>query len=314
MSSAYVELTTVQEILTRYGMSTYLVLGNAGFVLCIICLSESRHRRNPCSLYLLSATVARFVALNVGVIPIIYSLDHPDPSSTSLIFCKVQYYFRHVSSQMMRSFIILACADRYALCSTRARIRSFNQYYVAIRLIPCVVIGWLALTSFIPVLQSIENGKCDTFNTDYALIYTIYNFIFIGVVPPVAMMILGYMIVVNLKWIRTRFQSNTGRNATQDLIRKRDQYLVRITLVDVTVYLFTTAPYTIVMVYLTATASIDKSIERKRIESFTKYLSQSFLVYLNDVLPFWIYFLVSRPFRQRLKHSMMKFYSVITAQ
>ena len=92
--------------------------------------SQKTHRQNPCSLYLLASTICRLTTLNISLIPIIYALDHPDQRNTSLIFCKLQYYFRHVPNQMMRSFIILACVDRYALCSIRPRIRSFSQYWV----------------------------------------------------------------------------------------------------------------------------------------------------------------------------------------
>ncbi|CAF4231066.1 unnamed protein product, partial [Rotaria magnacalcarata] len=52
------------------------------------------------------------IGLNSAVIPLIYALDHPNPLSYSIPFCKSQYYFRHVFSQSMRTFFVVACVDR----------------------------------------------------------------------------------------------------------------------------------------------------------------------------------------------------------
>ena len=301
MSSSLSQLSIAQQILTRYGMTTYLVFGNIGFFFIAIFFSQPGYRRNSCSLYLLSGLIFKFIALNIGVIPIIYALDNPDPRSTSLIFCKLQYYLRHTPNQIMRSFIILACIDRYASCSMKPRIRSFNQFHVAIRVIPITVILWLAITSYIPALHAIQSGRCGMFDSVYVLIYTIYNVITTGILPPFAMTLFGLLVAINLRRVRSRVQPTTVQSNTHNVTRKRDRDLAVMTLVETAIYMITTTPYSIMVIYLTATKSISKSIEQQQIESFISYFAQSFLLYLNNALPFWIYILTSHSFRLECK-------------
>lgn len=202
---------------------------------------------------------------------------------------------------MMRSFIVLACIDRYAMCSVQARIRSFSNYRVALRLIPTIVVLWLIVTSYIPALHSIENGRCGMFDAVYLLIYTIYNITTTGFFPPFAMTLFSVLIMINLKRIRVRVQPTTVESVTQGTVRKRDRDLLRMTLIEVMIYMITTTPYTIVLVYSTATRSMSKSREQQQIESFITYVAQSFLLYLNNALPFWIYIFTSRSFRMECK-------------
>jgi hypothetical protein len=48
------------------------------------------------------------------------------------------------------------------------------------------------------------------------------------------------------------------------------------------------------------TNNLIKSEERQQIESFINYLTQSFLMYLNTALPFYIYILTSSSFRKNI--------------
>ena len=294
-------LDIAQEALTRYGMTTYLVLGNIGLVLNILFFSQPTHRRNPCSMYLLASTICQLTSLNISLIPIIIALNQTDLRNSSSIFCKLQHYFRHAPNQMMRSFIILACVDRYAICSTHSRVRSFSQYQVAIRLIPSVVIMWLLATLFIPVLESIENGSCGMHNTAFAMSYTIYNLITTGLFPPAIMIMFSVLITLSLNRIRTRVRPMQIFSTTTGMVRKRDRGLIRISLIEVVVYLITTTPYSITLVYLSATRPTSNSLEQQGIESFLLYLAQSFLLHLNNALPFWIFLLFVPSFRLEFK-------------
>lgn len=306
MSSLNTQLQAIQNALTRYGMTTYLVFGNIGFILSAIIFCQPHHRQKPCSLYLFSANTCRMIAMNVAVIPIIYALDYPNPSSTSLIFCQLQYYFRHVPNQMMRTFIIVACIDRYALCKLRTRMRFFNRYSVAVRIVIGIVISWLVLASFIPVFQTIKNGKCGRFNDIHIIIYTVYNVITTGILPPFFMILFGILIVIQLRQIRSRVQPVTTGERTKSVLRKQDRYLIKITLIEIFVYLITTTPYTVVLLYSTITTSMSKSSERQQIESFITYISQSFLLHLYNALPFWIYLLASTSFRVECIRAIVK--------
>ncbi|CAF1468704.1 unnamed protein product [Rotaria magnacalcarata] len=115
--------------------------------------------------------------------------------------------------------------------------------------------------------------------------------------------------MITLRKIRNRIQPTTNTAGTKGVLRKRDRNLIRITLIEVLVYLITTTPYTITLVYSTITTPVIKSNEQQKIESFITYLTQSFLLYLNNALPFWIYLLASPAFRVQFKNLIIRLHA-----
>jgi len=311
-SAAY--LSIVQSMLTRYGMSTYVAFGNLGNLLTIAIFSQSEHRRNPCSLYLLSMTICNLVCLDVGIIPIIYSLYHPDISTEYEIACKLQFYIRHTFFQMMRSYKVLACIDRYALCSSSVRIRSFSQRSMSIRLIIIFAIFWLLAVIFFGVVRKIENGSCNIYGSVDSLIYTIYYLIFAGILPPLLITIFSILVMRILKQLRRRVQPTGGNNesgSSTNTIRKRDRDLIKMVFIEVMFYVISTLPFSIYLVYNLITTNLTKTKERQQIESFINYLFQSFIMYFNTALPFYIYISTSPSFRRQCKTVIIKFYAFI---
>jgi hypothetical protein len=300
-------LVFVQQILTRYGMSTYLVFGNLGNVLTICIFSQYEQRRNPCSLYLLFMTICNLICLDVAIIPIIFSLDHQDITSRFLVACQIQFYIRHVSFQMLRTYKVLACIDRFALSSMQIHIRSFSQVKIAVRLIILSGIFWALIIIFFSFVRTIENGICDIHNDLYAWIYTIYYVLFAGILPPLLIVIFSLLLIRNLKRIRNEIRSIHG-----NILRKRDRDLIKMVLIEVMVYVISTIPFSIFLIYKMITNDYIKSQERKQIESFLHYITQSFLMYFNTVLPFYIYIFASTSFRRALKQIILKFYRCIT--
>jgi len=304
-------LNSTQNFLTRYGMTTYLVLGNIGLFFNVNIFSQRAHRRNPSSLYLLSMTICNFFSLNFGTIPFIYALNHTNLVTTSLIMCKLQFYFRHTPYQMLRTFIIFACINRYISSNVQHRFQIFNQYRITIRCIICVIIFWLLACLFIPILLSIENGVCGMFNTISALIYSIYLLIFAGILPPLAMIISSLLILYNLKNIRTRIQPINTKSKNTNLTRKRDRDYMRMLLVEILIYILTTIPFTVVVFYTTILQLQTLNYNYNQSQIFLIYMTRSFLLYLNNSLPFWIYIIMSKSFRNEFKDLIIKWYLFI---
>jgi hypothetical protein len=314
MTTSASYLSVVQQMLTRYGMSTYVAFGNFGNLLTIAIFCQSEHRRNPCSLYLLSMTICNLVCLDVGIIPIIYSLDHPDISTEYDIACKLQFYIRHTFFQLMRTYKVLACIDRYALCSSSLRIRSFSRRPMAIRLILISAIFWFLLVIFFGVIRKIQNGSCNIFGSVYSLIYTIYYLIFAGILPPLLIIIFSLLVMRILKQLRRRVQPTAGNNeggSSRNPIRKRDRDLIKMVFIEVMFYVISTLPFSIYLVYNLITSNIIKNKERQQIESFINYLFQSFIMYFNTALPFYIYISTSPSFRRQCKMVIIRFYAFI---
>ncbi|CAF1205952.1 unnamed protein product [Adineta steineri] len=303
-------LSFTQDILTRYGMTTYFAFGNIGLFFNLNIFSRSIHRRNPGSLYILSMTICNFFCLNFGIIPFIYALNHPDPVTTSLIMCKLQFYLRHTPYQMMRSFMILSCFNRYISSHVQHRFQNFNQYQITIRCIIIVIIFWLLVCIFIPILLSIEANTCGMFIDSYALLYSIYILIFAGILPPLVMIICSFLIIKNLKKIRSRVQP-LAVTSKMNLIRKRDRDYIRMLLVEIMVYVLLTFPYTLSVFYTTVDQLGSSEYEYEQWEIFLIYFTRSFLLYLNSSLSFWIYIIMSKSFRNEFHDLLLKWYLIL---
>jgi hypothetical protein len=250
-------------------------------------------------------TICNLICLDVGIIPIIFSLDHADITTLYPVACKIQFYIRHASFQMMRTYKVLACIDRFALSSMEAKIRSFSQYKIAFRLIIISGIFWAFIVIFFSCVRTIENNLCDIHNDLYLLIYTIYYLIFAGIFPPLVIIIFSLLLMRNLKRMRTHIQSvkpNGERNSCSiNILRKRDRDLMKMVLIEVMIYLITTMPFSIYLIYKMLTNNSIKSLNRIEIELFFNYLTQSFLMYLNTALSFYIYICTSSSFKREFE-------------
>ena len=264
-ASSITRLELIQEYLTRYGMPTYMTFGNIGLIFNLIIFSQPTHRKNPCSLYILTMSVCSLIGLNLALIPIIIKLDY-----INLILCRLHTYFVQVFNQTMRTLIVIACADRYAICNERASIRLFSQYQVAIKVIPSVFLFWIIFAILPTMLYSIENNLCDAKSGIYDLINSIYTLICFGVFPLFSMMTFGVMLVVNLAKMRARIQPivNGTILVNQRIFRKRDRDMVRMLLIELIAYILTTVPVTVVLIYKTVAEYKLKNEQRIEIENF----------------------------------------------
>ncbi|CAF0837888.1 unnamed protein product [Adineta steineri] len=309
-----VYLSTVQQYLTRYGMTTYIILGNIGLLLNIAIFIWPAYRRNPCSIYILAASFCGLIGLNISAVPVVYALDNTNPVTASLFFCQFQFYSRHSFNQMMRTYFIFACIDRYAISSNNVRIRSFSQYRTTIYIIICIPIFWLLLSIFPVMLRSLENGKCQGKPGSPSIILSVYISIVVGVVPLISMIIFGILMLKNLKNIRARVQPTGISSVIKYGLHKRDRDMMRMLLIETMCYITTTAPLSISLIYQAASQTVTKGNDQQRIESFITYFTGTFLIYFNNSLSFWIYIVVSRSFRLELKNLFLKCYELIAGK
>ncbi|CAF1458933.1 unnamed protein product [Adineta steineri] len=309
-SAAYLPL--LQRDLTRYGMTTYLILGNIGLLLNMLIFFCAAYRRNPCSIYIFSASLCGLIGLNISTISVVYALDHPNPATTSVLFCELQFYFRHAFNQMMRTFFICALIDRYAISSNNIRIRSFSCFRTTIYIVICVPVFWFLLAIWPYTLNSLENGRCAGKKGLSAIILSSYITIVVGIIPLLCMVIFGLLMLKNLKNVRARVQPSTSVNSVVQRIHKRDRDMIKMLLIETLCYIMTTAPLSINLLYQSATQTISKSIDRQLIESLITYFNGTFLIYFNNSVSFWIYICVSRSFRSEVKNLCLKCCKFIT--
>ena len=314
MSNTTHDLAHLQDTLTRYGMTSYLVLGNIGNCFNIIVFTQAEQRRNACSLFLLATAVCNCLSLNIGLFSSIHALYHVDLITRYLLVCKTQFYLRHTCLQMMRSYKILACINLCTLCSTDDRIRRFSRPMTARRSILFIGLFWAAVVIFFAAVRTIQHNACSIFNDPYALIYTIYFAFSVGILTPILMSICSILVIRNLQKTRSRsrlINTNRQKRVSTHVLRKRDRDLIRMLLVDILVYIVTTVPLSVFLVYRIVTQESNKTRQNLQVESFINYMCQTFMMYLNTALPFWIYLSTSGSFRGQSLRIIIEVYAFL---
>ncbi|CAF3715961.1 unnamed protein product [Rotaria sp. Silwood1] len=303
----YPALVLIQVIITRYAYPVVLSIGIVGNFLNIILFLRKSLRTTSCNNYFFASAFSNLVALNIGIVAMLYTYDRPWAITTA--YCKIRSYMFNASQQISRYLIVSACIDRFALCSTNATLRQFSRVQVARRcVIPFIIIIWHVFPIYMLVFNSAVNTSC-VYPGVSALVNSIYGMSLVGFLPPTLMLIFSTLTIRNLTSRQDRRHvhplSIVNINVSTDRDRKqqkKDQQVFAMLIVQVIVYVITTSMGSINLVYSVATAymGIEKSIERKAIESFISSVT-GILNYTSPSLSFYLFLLVSSLYRKEMK-------------
>ena len=290
-------LPFIQQEMIRYGMTTYLTLGLVGNICNCIMFTHSSHRRTASTIYFLSLSILAIIYLTWSVAPLIYTLNHTDPQTQSVFYCKIRLYISHSLGQCLRYFVVCASADRFFVTRTSIRMRSLNSIPVAKRLVFIVATVFFLSAIHLPILLNIRNDVCGTAGL-YKLIYAIYQITLVGIIPPVLMITFSFLTIRSLH----------QQHIIQLRTRNRDRCLLRMVIAEVIVSISTSIPYSINLVYGAATYyMVNKSARRLEIETFISFVTQ-FIIYLTGVTPFYLFLLTSKSFRKGFINVVKKFW------
>ena len=230
-------------------------------------------------------------------------------------YCKSRSYVLNTSQQMSRYLLVVACFDRFALCSTSARLRKICQVRIARRyIIPCLVFIWLVVPLHIPIYYTSSRNSC-VFPTAIAFYNSIYGIVLASILPPGLMLIFSLLIFRNLKQRQRRrqlirlFPLNTAATVENRRQQVKDQQALAMLLIQVFAYVSTTIFYTISLLYnvLTMNDAANKSTERRSIEAFATFIS-GVLIFICPCLSFYFFTLSSHLFRKEFKTMMIHVY------
>ncbi len=287
-------LPFVQTVITRYIVSTYFALGLIGNICNFIVFMKQSRQRTSCSIYLLSLSIFAFIYLTWSVVPPLYTLNHIDPQTQLLVYCKLRLYGSHVIGQFVRFSVVFACADRFFLTRTSARIRSWSSVQTARKIIPINCVIWTVGGLQIIFFNEIRGGVCGMFGLN-KLIYAIYQSISVGILPPVLMSVFGYLTVRSLR----------QRHAANEHIRQKDNDLMRMLVAEIMINIFTSIPFSAYLLYGAVTINVvGKSAERIEIEAFINYMTQ-LLIHMLSVAPFYLFLIASKTFRGEFTQIMV---------
>ena len=303
MSSLAASLISIQDNIIRYVFPLILVLGNFGNLVAIIILSKRHNRQNPCSLYLLVSSIIGSIGLNWAFGTTLNAIyQSPDPFTVSTVLCKSRSYILQTTSAIYRTMIVLACMDRFAVTSSRVRVRAFSTPKIALKMIGITTAFWMIVSIHLPFFQTIRNNRCLVFGT-YGLFFGIHQMCVFGVLLPGLMAVFGILLWKNLRNVRTRVQPHPESNTLQ----RRDISLIKIVLIEVILVILLSISYPIVTLQAVITDNImSKNVDTVQIETFILFVSRVLLFYLNYCLTFYVYVIMSKSFRQEIKNFLLK--------
>ena len=296
-SSNYLSL--VEDQLT-YSLIIPLILGVVGNCFCCVIFRQKQFRSNAISTFFTAGSITNIIVLIYGIGINLDSVDHRSLDQYSLIFCQVRLYIRHTLLMIVRSYVVLACIASFSLSSSRMELRSlFRPKFVqwCIFLVPLI---WPLIALHMPFFTIIRENRC-IYVDSYMFISGIYFFFVVGIFPVLLMTLFILLTVKNLNSLHRRIQPSI---VTPIRLKSRDQHFIRMLSSLVLMYITTNIFYPTNVLYLAMTNFSTKSEHRIAIESLIFFLTSNYILYINSVSPFFLFFWSSTAFRR-------SFYSIV---
>lgn len=311
---------SIQRSIILYVYPIFLGLGLLGCVLNMVIFTRGKLRKSSCSICekiffrqswknpekefvffskdFFAASVDHICTLIIGIVPLLYSLDHPNPINELFWFCKVRSYFFQISLMASRWFVAFACVDRFASSSDAARFRNFVTKRNTRRAIVVIILFWTTVCVHRLIFYEISSGFCSISNHFTAALYhSLYVTIGGGFLPALIMIVCAILIRRNLieKHQRRLQMSIANRNGGTNVV---DNQVQKILFIQVIFYLIFTMPQLCNLMYITVTINIDEN-GTSQTKMLFNFLAETML-YLFPVTSFYLYTLTSRTFRSEL--------------
>jgi hypothetical protein len=243
------------------------------------------------------------ISLIAGLSPHIYAIDHPNPTETIDVFCKIRGYTGQSSTMMYRWLMTMACIDRYMISSENVYLRELANPRIAYS----IIVKILTICIIVPIHNLLfldtHRGWCVFPTSALSFYHCVFTFTFGALLPILIMIISCILIRSNLALKQARRYRNISRkneNRTIRLLSTRDHQVLFMLFIQVIVYILSTIPWMIFLLYGPYSYHIrNRSMNRFMIEKFLKYLAE-ICIYLYPTLSFYIYTLTSHTFRGAL--------------
>ncbi|UJR11547.1 hypothetical protein I4U23_015727 [Adineta vaga] len=306
MSSSTIDyLNYISKQINLYVASFFYISGVLSNLLCVlIFLSMKRLKNNPASIYLLVASLGNLVLFNTSFLSrLILPNFNFDPSSTSIVWCKLRQYLGHASSLTSLFCTAWAMIDQYLLTSVNVRFRQSSTVKMACHLV------WLTLLSSvlhsIPLIIYNQLGVSRTTNMTSCSLsgnsgYQSYIAYFVtpfllGIIPTFIMIVFAILAYANINYLH------------QEQMRTQiQQQLTRMVTAQAIFVLIGMIAYTAQTIYSLLSASTTKTSLYRAQENFALTIT-GILSYIGYAFNFYIYMTVSPSLRKQFKQLMKKY-------
>ena len=282
MSSDYAFIAYLVQIQTnfyRIGGPILMVIGTLSCTLSFMVFMRKNLRKNPCSIYLMAVNVSNilliFTSISLSTLAIGYKID---PSLSNLRFCRFRYYVMFLFDILGPSYLILAAIDRVLLTSPNALTRQRSTPRLAYTCIIIATVFWTLMHLHAAIVTDIVQIRPGVSLCFFQLgmhltVMTYYSLIIKGILIPLLMLIFGLWSVKNVRGVRQITSVSVVSGFSTAITRRthtnhsKDRQLLRILLMDITVYVIFNGMIAIVLMYRQINGNKSMTLVEMQIQS-----------------------------------------------
>ncbi|CAF1047907.1 unnamed protein product [Adineta steineri] len=295
--------------MSTFIMPILLVFGSGGNILNAIIFLQKTLRSCSCSMYMIAAYFLHTIVLCFAMSTTLYSLNHRDPLTYSVPYCKIRQYLISAIFTMARCCVGMACVDRYAITSQNTHIRAFGRPHIARFIIITIIIVWLILPVHLIIYNTIQNSRCIMPGL-YPYFFAAYAIIIAAIIPPSMMITFSILAAKNIRQMRRRIQPSSMDTIVGNSnihLKQYDYQLLKMLFIDVIIYCISAIPSPIYYIYAAITLQSIKTAEQIAWQNFFSYLAYQFLLYIAASTSLYTNLLVSKAFRKEFQVFMNRF-------
>lgn len=199
---AVASLNAARIGIQHIGQPILLILGLIGCILNIAIFLRPSMRTNSCAIYFHASSWANLFCLTWGLfVSMLASFTNDNPLTYNSAYCKIRYYILTGSQLASRGCVVLACLDRFLLCSQSVQQRMFCRPSMAIKVMLITVASCACLSIYVLVVyDSFPLARqCVPSSPAGRIIDTTVLFLFNFGTPAVLMSTLSGLIIWRLK-------------------------------------------------------------------------------------------------------------------
>ncbi|CAF1161206.1 unnamed protein product [Adineta steineri] len=310
--SFYIELlNNIIVYIYRYATPVIYIIGNIGNLLNAWVFLKKSWSKNVCVLYFKVCLFLSSAYLNSVILGNTFIIGYNiNAHNSNIVLCKLFFYFSFLISMLLTTVLVLASIDRLLISSQNVDTRLYSSKRLAYFSISCSTIFWMIFNihAFIRVnIQVIPPSFVICYYDPIKLYadFIVYLSMTFNCVFCFLMIILCVLSVKNVRRIRIipRQQRNQIRSMT-----KKDFQLLRCLFLFTILHTIASIFPTVYSIYAVATSgNIPPTLLQRAIDDFLKHLF-NFCYYIFYSTSFFIFFGVSKAFRQELKRMIYKLF------
>ena len=305
-------IVSAQTYLYRLGGPILMFIGNISSIFNLIIFTRKNLRKNPCSIYLIAFNIINFLFLNTTLLQAtLFNGFNINLISYNLTFCRFITYIGFLWDILSPFYLVLASVDRVLVTSRNALTRRRSTHRLAYICIISGTIFWMLFHIHALILMDIieiypNYFICYFFSNSYLQFTSYYSLILKAIIIPLLMIVFGLRAVKNVRTIgrvqiAPALPTNTAtiRNALNP-IHSKDRQLVKILIINISVYLIFSLMLSIVLMYQQITQYETKSSVQSQIDLFLLFVSL-FSSYIPFCIVCYTNFFMSKTFRIEIK-------------